>query len=140
MKAMKAERRAPTAAEKRAIHARQNGACFIDGCAKPIAVFEHWTMVAIGNDAAPDCGLCEDHANIKTYGGKDDLMWRAPGGDIRDIWHAKRLAGEVGSQQARRAERKAEGKRSLIQGKTKIEGRGFQKSLRKKMSGEVVKR
>lgn len=51
----------------------------------------------------------------------------------------KRQRRETG-QQARRDKRKAEGKGSLIQGRTKIESRGFDKSLSKKFSGEVVKR
>jgi hypothetical protein len=44
----------------------------------------------------------------------------------------KRQRGDTG-QQARRARRKAEGKKPLL------EGRGFDKSLSKKMNGEVIR-
>jgi hypothetical protein len=131
---VKVKRRAPTAREKREISLRQNGVCFLDGCEKPIAVYEHWTMVAIGNGDAPDCGLCEDHADIKTYGGQDGAMWRAVGGDIRDIAHVKRLA-EGRTQADKRAERGPK-----LRSNQKLKSRGFDCSLRKSFSGKVTAR
>jgi len=125
---MRATRRAPTLAEKRAITQRQDGECFLENCHAPIAVFEHWTMVAIGNDGPPDCGLCEAHADIKTYGGNDSEMWRAVGGDIRDIHHTRRLA-EKRTQHDRRNERGSQ-----------MRSRGFDKTRSKKFNGEVVSR
>ncbi len=51
----------------------------------------------------------------------------------------KRQRRDTG-QQARRDRRKAEGLPALIQGKTKIESKGFDRSLKKKMNGEVIRR
>jgi len=51
----------------------------------------------------------------------------------------KRRRLETG-QQARRAKRKAEGKAPLIQGRSKLESRGFDKSLKKHMNGKVSRR
>ncbi len=118
---MKAKRRDPTERVKREIRERQNHACFITDCSEPIAVFEHWTMVAIGNDDYPDCGLCKHHADIKTYGGPGRV-----GGDIRDVAHIKRLR------------KKAAGE---TKPKRKIANRGFDKTKTKKLgSGRVVER
>ena len=118
---MKAKRKDPTARVKREICARQNDECFITDCHEPIAVFEHWTMVAIGNDDYPDCGLCERHADIKTYGGPGRV-----GGDIRDIAHIKRL------------QKKAAGE---TKPKKPIPSPGFDKTKTKKLgTGKVVER
>lgn len=83
---MKAKRRYLTKKEAAALSEKQGHVCFIEGCGEPIAVWEHWAPVALGNDQKPDCGLCAAHADAKTYGGPGRV-----GGDIRDIAHVKRL-------------------------------------------------
>lgn len=123
------KRRAATPAQKRAICAMQDDVCFIKGCGKPIAVFEHWHCVGLGNTNPPDCGLCEEHADLKTYGSPGRV-----GGDIRDIKHIRKLE-EKRTQADRRAERGPK-----LVSNSKLQSRGFDKSLSKKFSGEVIKR
>lgn len=110
--------------------AKQGGLCGC-GCGAPLAgkgdVGEHrWWFVALGNSEKPDALFLSDCAKRKTNG---------PRGDLNTISHIKQLA-EGRTQHDRRKKRGY----SLIQGKTKIESRGFDKSLSKKLSGEVVKR
>jgi hypothetical protein len=69
------------------------------GCAEPIAIFEHWHCVGLGNKDAPDCGLCTVHAKLKTYGSPGRV-----GGDIRDIKHIRKIE-EKRTQADVRAER-----------------------------------
>lgn len=103
---------------------RQGGICFC-GCGQPLGkrfVAEHWTPVAIGNEEKPDCLMLPACADIKTYGGPGRV-----GGDIRDIYHVKRIA----EGRTQYDVRKREG--------SQIKSRGFDKSLRKKMDGSVVR-
>lgn len=131
---MKAKRRAPTAREKREINARQNDVCFYDGCEEPIAIYEHWETVALGNDGPPDCGVCTGHADMKTYGGAYGQQWRAVGGDIRDIKHTRKLA-EGRTQADKRAKNGPK-----LKSNSKLRSRGFDKSLAKKLDGTVVRK
>ncbi len=110
---MKAKRRDPTERVKREIRERQNNVCFLENCNEPIAVFEHWTPVAMGNADYPDCGLCKGHAAEKT---KRDVANIAKVKRIR-----KREAGETKT-------------------KRKIQSPGFRKDVRKKMDGTVEKK
>ena len=111
---MKAKRRDPTERVKREIRERQGDVCFLENCNEPIAVFEHWTPVAMGNADYPDCGLCKGHAAEKT---KRDVANIAKVKRIR-----KREAGEA---------RK----------KRPIASRGFDKTKTKKLgTGKVVER
>lgn len=110
---MKAKRRDPTERVKREIRERQGNVCFLENCNEPIAVFEHWTPVAMGNADYPDCGLCKGHAAQKT---KRDVANIAKVKRIR-----KREAGET-------------------KPKRKIQSPGFRKDVRKKMDGTVEKK
>lgn len=110
---MKAKRAYLTAKEKAAMSARQGGVCFVWGCTNPIAIWEHFTPVAMGNAEKPDCGLCKEHADEKT---KRDVKAIAKVKRIR-----KKLAGET-------------------KAKRPIRSRGFDKTKTKRFSGEVVKR
>lgn len=122
-------RRAATAAQKREIEARQGGLCFVWGCVEPIAIFEHWHCVGLGNQNPPDCGLCKVHAKLKTYGSPGRV-----GGDIRDIKHIRKLE-EKRTQADRRAERGPK-----LKSNAKLKSRGFDKTLSKHMDGTVTKR
>lgn len=111
--------------------ADQRGACAC-GCGRPLGrrfVAEHLIPVAIGNTAKPDCLLREDCAALKTKG------------DLKDIWRAKRRAGEAG-QAARRSRRIAAGKpSSLIRAHISgLQGRGFDKARTRGFDGKVRKR
>jgi hypothetical protein len=110
---VKAKRRDPTERVKREIRERQGDVCFLENCSEPIAVFEHWTPVAMGNADYPDCGLCKGHAAEKT---KRDVANIAKVKRIR-----KREAGETKT-------------------KRKIQSPGFRKDVRKKMDGTVEKK
>lgn len=111
---MKAKRSYLTKKEKAERTDIQGGLCFVFGCDQPIAIWEHWTPVAMGNDQKPDCGLCKAHAAEKT---KRDVANIAKVKRIR-----KREAGETKK-------------------KRKIAGRGFDKTLKKDMTtGRVSKR
>lgn len=113
-----------TRKERKAMAERQGGLCFTFGCVGKPAIAEHWQPVALGNDEKPDCLLCKDCARIKTYGSPGRV-----GGDIRDIKHIRKLE-----------EKRTQADKREAKGGTHIKGRGFDKSLSKKFSGEVVKR
>jgi hypothetical protein len=107
----------PTAM-KSAAWKKNNGFCTWPGCARKGDILEHllpWAFVFEHRleNLEP---RCTDHAKEKT---RDD---------IKRIRKATRQAGEYGSQYARR-------KRNGPQ----LKSRGFDKSLRKKMNGEVVR-
>lgn len=124
-----AKRRDPTRREKREIAQRQGDLCFFWGCSNPIEIYEHWATVALGNDGPPDCGVCEGHAGMKTYGGKYGDDWRAVGGDIRDIKHTRKIAeGRTQFDKRKRA------------GGSRIKGRGFDKAHSRKFDGTVVRK
>ena len=110
---MKAKRAYLTKKEKAERTDIQGGLCFVFGCDQPIAIWEHWTPVAMGNDQKPDCGLCKGHAAEKTKR------------DIANIAKVKRI-----QKKARGETRK----------KKQIPSRGFQKGLRKKMDGTVERK
>lgn len=115
---MKAKRAYLSASDLRAILERQLGVCAAPGCASE-GPFEadHFTCVALGNASKPDQLLCVPCHKRKTKA------------DVKAIAKTKRLNGTTSSQWSRR---EADGSR--------LRGRGFDKSLSKKMNGEVVKR
>lgn len=85
---MKAKRAYLTPREMEAMLKRQNGVCFAPKCdSTGPFIAEHWFPVALGNDKKPDCLLCEPCADSKTYGSAGRV-----GGDIRDIYHIRRIA------------------------------------------------
>jgi hypothetical protein len=113
-------RRHLTDTERHDMLERQGGLCFAPKCmSEGPFIAEHWTPVALGNDAKPDCLLCIDCAKRKTFGLR---------GDISNIAKAKRIA-EGRTQFDKRA----------AAGGSRIRGRGFDKSLSKKMNGEVIR-
>lgn len=127
---MKAQRRYLTPNEMRDMLERQGGLCFSPGCmSEGPFVGEHWHCVALGNDNKPDALLCVPCAKAKTYGSPGRV-----GGDIRDIKHIRKLE-EKRTQADRRAERGPK-----LVSNSKLQSRGFDKSLSKKFSGEVIKR
>ena len=91
-----------------------------DGSFVPF-VAEHWTPVALGNDQKPTDLLCIPCADRKTNGTKATTY----GSDKHAIAKVKRLALKA----AKKWRKPARPMRS----------RGFDKSLRKKMNGEVVR-
>ena len=99
-------------------------ACFC-GCRKKITVKdsigEHTHPVALGNAEKPDRLLCLSCADVKTNGTKATTK----GSDKHSIARAKRLERKrLGTWPATRHPMKS---------------RGFDKSLRKKMNGDVVR-
>lgn len=117
---MKAKRASLTPREKKAMLIAQAGKC-ARGCGRggPF-IAEHTVPVALGNDQKPDCLLCVPCALLKTNGLR---------GDINTIAHVKRLR-EGRTQFDKRKEA----------GGSRIRGRGFDKSVSKRMNGEVVRR
>lgn len=112
-----------TKRERAAMYADQGGLCAC-GCDNPLGdhyIAEHIWCVAMGNESKPDALYRADCAALKTTV------------DRKLIAKTKRQRGEHG-QQARRARRKAAGDRPLI------EGRGFDKTLRKRFDGTVERR
>lgn len=96
------------------------------------AIGEHWHTVALGNKKRPDCLVNRGHAKIKTYGGQDGAVWRAVGGDTRDIKHTRKLA-EGRTQHDRRLKYGAK-----LKGNRKLpKGPGFRKDIRRTMNGTV---
>ena len=78
-------RRYLTPNEMRDMLARQAGVCFTPGCmSEGPFIGEHYTPVALGNDAKPDCLLCEPCAHKKTYGLRGDISNIAKVKRIRD--------------------------------------------------------
>lgn len=118
---MKAKRAYLTPREMQAMLAAQGGRCFASHCGSegPHFIAEHWFPVALGNDKKPDCLLCEECAVKKTYGLR---------GDISTIAKVKRIAGGR-TQYDKRQERGS-----------RLQSRGFDKSLSKKMDGSVVRK
>lgn len=129
MKRAKPKRSTLTRKERHAMAARQGGLCFTFGCVGKPAIAEHWATVALGNDQKPDCLLCRECARLKTYGSPGRV-----GGDIRDIKHVRKLE-EKRTQHDQRLERGPK-----LKSNRRLESRGFNKALSKKMSGEVVRR
>jgi hypothetical protein len=117
-------KRASLTRKERAEMAERQGHKCACGCGRggPF-IAEHTIPVEMGNLNKPDCLLARPCAAAKTRK------------DRKDIAKAKHRAGETGQYKRR----KARGY-SLIRGKTKIESRGFDKSLRKHMDGSVSKR
>lgn len=94
------------------------------GCGRELGarvIAEHIWPVAMGNEGKPDALFRADCAAAKTRL------------DVAMIAKTKRMA-MVHGQQARRSRAKSEGRHRPIP------GRGFDRSLRKKMDGRVEKR
>lgn len=131
MKVTRANRAKLTPKERVQLWQAQRGLCGC-GCGEPLrdkdegVVGEHvWWFVALGNDGKPDKFYRKPCARKKTNG---------PRGDLNVIAHVKRLA-EGRTQADKRAERGPK-----LRSNAKLKSRGFDKSLSKKFSGEVVKR
>lgn len=131
MKIKRANRKRLTPKERVQMWVDQKGLCGC-GCGELLSHAEgtvgehkHW-FVALGCNEKPDAIFRKPCALRKTNG---------PFGDITKIAHVKRLA--EGRTQADKREARGY---SLIQGKTKIEGRGFDRSLKKNFKGEVTRR
>lgn len=131
MKIKRANRKRLTPKERVQMWADQKGLCGC-GCGEPLSaaegtVGEHrFWFVALGCNEKPDAIFRKPCAARKTNG---------PFGDITKIAHVKRLA-----EQRTQADKRKKRGFSLIQGKTKIESKGFDRSLKKKMNGEVIRR
>lgn len=131
MKVTRANRAKLTPKERVQLWQAQRGLCGC-GCGEPLrdkdegVVGEHvWWFVALGNDGKPDKFYRKPCARKKTNG---------PRGDLNVIAHVKRLA-EGRTQADKRAERGPK-----LRSSAKLQSRGFDRSLSKKFSGEVVKR
>lgn len=98
----------------------------------------HPDAPTLGHIIALSCGGSHTRENTRCecWSCNDELNHER---DTPKAAKIKRQRRETG-QQARRAKRKAEGKGSLIQGRTKIESRGFDKSRKRKFTGEVLPR
>lgn len=119
-----------TANEMRDMLERQAGVCFSPECmSEGPFIGEHWLPVALGNYEKPDCLLCVPCAKAKTYGSPGRV-----GGDIRDIKHIRKLE-EKRTQADRRAERGPK-----LRSNSKLQSRGFDKSLSKKFDGTLVRK
>jgi hypothetical protein len=127
-KRAKPKRSTLTRKERAEMSKRQGGLCFAWGCTGKPQIAEHWQPVALKNEAKPDCLLCADCARRKTYGSPGRV-----GGDIRDIKHIRKLE-EKRTQADVRAERGPK-----LRSNSKLKSRGFDKSLSKKMNGEVIR-
>lgn len=125
MKRPKPKRSALTPKERADILARQGGCCVVWGCTATRGLEgEHSTPVSLGGNAKPDQLMCKRHHKMKTYGSPGRV-----GGDIRDIKHIRKIE-EKRTQADKRAERGS-----------RMQSRGFDKSLTKKLgTGEVVRR
>lgn len=130
MKVTRANRAKLTPKERVQLWQAQYGLCGC-GCGEPLrdkdegVVGEHvWWFVALGNDGKPDKLYRKPCARKKTNG---------PRGDLNVIAHVKRLA-EGRTQADKRAERGPK-----LRANAKIQSRGFDKSLSKKMNGTVVR-
>lgn len=125
-KSLAAKRASWTPGERAAQRQEQHGLCF--RCMQPMgddAVGEHFQPVALGNDKKPDYLLCKSCSDAKSYGLR---------GDISTIAKVKRLA----NANTQYDKREAKGG-TRIPGR-KMESRGFSTWLKRKFSGEVVKR
>ncbi len=119
---MKAKRKYLTKRERAQKALDQKGLCGC-GCGNklvPGAIGEHTFPVALGNDEKPDALYNPDCADEKTNG----LM-----GDKTKIAKVKRHRNAKTQYDKRKAA-----------GGSRIKGAGFRKDVKKKMSGEVVKR
>ena len=130
MKVTRANRAKLTPKERVQLWQAQYGLCGC-GCAEPLrdkdegVVGEHvWWFVALGNDGKPDKLYRKPCARKKTNG---------PRRDLNVIADVKRLA-EGRTQADKRAERGPK-----LRANAKIQSRGFDKSLSKKMNGTVVR-
>ena len=115
-----AKRASLTPKEREDMRSRQGNLCGC-GCERPLlkrCIAEHIWTVALGNAAKPDALFREDCAAEKT---------RTDRALIAKVDRQSLATG----QQARRARRKEQGREPLMR------GRGFDKSMTRKMSGVV---
>jgi len=128
---LKAKRAYLTDREETAMRERQGHLCGC-GCGEPLddanegVIREHvFLMVALGNDDKPDS------------------IWRFPCADKKtnglcgDKWRIAKVK-RIRDKRTQRDRLLARGY-SLIQGRSKLDSRGFDKSLSKKMDGTVVR-
>ena len=123
-----AKRKGMTAKWRRWLAQQQENRCGC-GCGDKLerdAIGEHTTPVALGNDKRPDALYNYDCAYAKTYGKPGRI-----GGDIRDIAHIKRLA--EGRTQFDKRQRNG----AKLKSNGRLQGRGFDTSLRRRMDGTV---
>lgn len=116
-----------TQRERAAVLAAQGGRCIVSGCTETVGLIGEHTVPNAFIAGKPDALMCVRHHREKTAR------------DVKDIARAKRRAGEHG-QQARRARRKAEGKRPLLPTKPLEAGRGFDKTMTRGFDGKVQRR
>lgn len=119
---MKRRRLSPSA--RAALLKKQDGRCCVRDCTETRGLIEEHSTPFTWTGALPDQLMCVPCHKEKTRR------------DVKNIAKVNRLAGKTSSQVSRREKRG----RSLIQGKTKIDPRPFDKSLRKRMSGKVERR
>jgi hypothetical protein len=131
MKIKRGNRKRLTPKERVALWSAQRGLCGC-GCGELLnsregVVGEHtFFFVSLGCSEKPDKLYRKPCALKKTNG---------PRGDINTIAHTKRLA-----EQSTQADKRSKRGFSLIQGKTKIETRGFDKSRTRGFDGKVRER
>jgi hypothetical protein len=113
---MKRRRLSPSA--RAAMLERQGGTCIVEGCAETRGLIEEHSTPFTWTGELPDQLMCVAHHKAKTRR------------DIANIAKAKRLNGATSSQESRRKKR----------GFALLKGRGFDRSLKKKMNGEVIRR
>lgn len=114
-------RRYLTPRERLAIFEAQGGVCVTPGCGSTGPFEDEHTIPCAIAGGKPDALMCIPcHRLMKTPK------------DRKDIARVKRLAGETSTQASRRAARKAEGKRPLLQ------SRGFQKKPRPRTAEEIM--
>lgn len=115
-----------TRKERTAMLLAQGGVCAQCGGAGPFDA-DHSDPVALGNEAKPDRMICRRRCHLR----KTAIDRKA----IAKMAHLHLKTG----QQARRARRKENGRRPLLPTKPFQAGRGFDKRLKKKMDGTVVR-
>ena len=115
-------RRYLTPKERKAMWDAQNGSCAV--CKAPTSlagmIAEHTIPVALGNTEKPDALLCKPCADRKTFGTKATTY----GSDIHALAKIKRIRRKMTLP--------------TTEGRS-IQSRGFDKTLRRKFDGTVVR-
>ena len=127
-KIKRGNRKRLTPKERAAMWSRQQGLCGCK-CGEPLSktegtVGEHFWFVCLGNSEKPDALFRKPCALKKTNG---------PRGDLTVASRVKRYA-EGRTQADKRAKNGPK-----LRSNSKLQSRGFNKSLRKKMNGEVIR-